>query len=123
MTKVYGDFKFKVLAKGKEEDIYWFIISLGSHPCSYIALPKGHELYGKSYEDVEIYPHGGFTYAESEYSGNVIELGDYWFLGWDYAHLGDYFLSSVVDRDYEHKWTLEELKEEMDEILDQVKDI
>ena len=33
------------------------------HRCGYIAIPKGHKLYGKDYDEIDISVHGGLTYA------------------------------------------------------------
>ena len=54
--------------------------SLG-HLCGYVHLPKGHELFGIGYYDVDVNIHGGLTYAEQE--------GDDWVFGFDCAHAGD----------------------------------
>lgn len=53
------------------------------HRCGYVALPKGHPLFGKGWDacyDVapELQVDGGITFA----SGTV----DTWILGWDAAH-------------------------------------
>jgi hypothetical protein len=68
--QIYIDDKNKrhvsIIAKGNliinKKKIYWFIISYGSYPCSYIAVPKGHKFYEKqldSYDDSKI--HVGVT--------------------------------------------------------------
>lgn len=57
--------------------------------CGYVGVPRGHSLYGMTYQDAEKnYPfhvHGGLTY-----SGGMREpLDDYHFFGFDTAHVGD----------------------------------
>jgi len=75
----------KLLAHGKHKKHDFFVISLGTHPCAYVQIdgkyPK-HLAEG-------VYCHGGVTYHE-----NYLILPDGKiegeFIGWDYAHCGDY---------------------------------
>lgn len=76
--------------------------------CGYVAVKKGHPLYGVGYNDVPEALHaavnGGLTYSEQE--------GDEWVFGFDFAHWWDndspYLSSYVADdlRDY-HQWRLD----------------
>jgi hypothetical protein len=51
----------------------------------YVAIPKGHRVWGKSYgDDVDIDVHGGLTYAEEDK-----ETGE-WVFGFDCSHGGDF---------------------------------
>jgi len=65
------------------------------HWCGYAAVPPGHPLHGKGYDDVDVDAHGGLTYA-SACSGHVChvpkpgEPDDVWWFGFDCAHAGDY---------------------------------
>lgn len=76
------------------------------HRCGYVALPKGHPLFGKGYNDVYdvasgIEVDGGITFASG--------TDDMWVLGWDAAHawhLRDWSIASdkmreIRDRDPE----------------------
>ena len=71
----------------------------------YVGVPKGHKFYGKNYEEVpaELHNvHGGLTFANFK-----DELGygeDWWFFGFDCAHLGDLVIYSIK------KFTLESLE-------------
>jgi len=62
--------------------------------CGYAAVPPGHPLHGKHYDDVELDAHGGLTYA-SRCSGEIChvpkpgEPDDVWWFGFDCAHAGD----------------------------------
>lgn len=51
----------------------------------YVAIPKGHRVWGKGYDDVplEVGVHGGLTYADEDK-----ETGE-WVLGFDCSHAGD----------------------------------
>lgn len=56
----------------------------------YVGVKKGHRYYGVYYEDVKLKEqvHGGLTYSGyMKYEGFK---SDYWYLGFDTAHLGDY---------------------------------
>jgi hypothetical protein len=94
------------------------IVSYGSHPCCYVKIPKGHPYFGLDYDDINVDCHGGLTFAS--------ERGEAWWIGWDYAHFGDYssFHSSVL---LEHmplsnwkKWTTEELFAEVKKVIEQL---
>ena len=54
------------------------------HRCGYIAIPKGHKLYGKDYDEIDISVHGGLTYAEYSENGYPVECEEpvYW-IGFD----------------------------------------
>lgn len=53
------------------------------HLCGYVAVPKGHALHGKTYDEANNYieVHGGLTYADKR-------DGCFWF-GFDCGHAGD----------------------------------
>lgn len=61
------------------------------HRCGYVGVPKGHELYGKDYTDIDIECHGGLTYSTFEVGSSypIQEDNELWWFGWDYAHYGD----------------------------------
>jgi len=64
------------------------------HWCGYIAVPPGHALYGRDYNDVDADVHGGLTYARkcARHICHVPRKGEpenvYWF-GFDCAHYSD----------------------------------
>lgn len=70
----------------------WYVISLGTHPCCYISLPKDHKFFGMDYDDIyydddcNFCCHGGLTFS----SNHLLDFEDGWYIGWDYTHLGDY---------------------------------
>lgn len=70
--------------------------------CGYVALPKGHPLYGKHYDDLTIKCHGGLTYSKFEDND--------WVIGFDCAHAGD----------ENRTFTEERLRSECESIIDQV---
>ena len=107
------------------------ILSLGTHPCGYIGIKdKKNNLYKKSYNelgDMEFYGNvnGGFTYSSFGVCGFH---PDYWFLGWDYAHSGDFNGYNLGDeilecRKNDKKWTTEEILDEAKKQIDEIKEL
>lgn len=92
----------------------------GSHPCAYINVPKSVlDKYEKPQLDYDMWYadcHCGFTYASPEAPSNVSDEDGFW-LGWDYAHCGDYTCCVVngevvfPPRPYEKLWTTAEVLE------------
>lgn len=123
----------RILDKGKDGEFYWVILSLGMHPCSYIGVPKTHPFYGLDYDDIydkygydALDVHGGITFTDPEVHPNPILLENYWFVGWDYGHSGDYACYKGISLNYNdtmHKWTLKELQKELKKALKQIKKV
>ena len=63
--------------------------------CGYAAVPPGHALHGKHYDDVDVDAHGGLTYSDGCDGARIChvpapgEPADVWWFGFDCAHLGD----------------------------------
>ena len=108
---------------------YCYILSLGTHPCAYVEMPRKHKLFGKQYWEIEeeynINVHGGFSYSSSglQTSESTTMEGS-WFLGWDYAHCTDFYCfpdEPIFTRgEYAKKWTTEEIIEECKNVIDQL---
>lgn len=75
--------------------------------CGYVALPKGHPLHGKGYDEIDDkindVAHFGLTYSELE--------GDDWVIGFDCNHAGDTPATNTV------KFVEDNIKEIVDTIL------
>lgn len=71
--------------------------------------------------DIDV--NGGLTYSDNELMGIKSEN---WFIGWDYAHCGDYYgyeeTMPESIRTYGKKWTTEEIIEECKNAIDQIID-
>lgn len=112
----------------------------GDHPCCYIEIPEGHLWYHKIYQRLQwdwdwddegkmierppiggktIDVHGGITY-----SGDMGTEGEWW-IGWDYAHAGDYLnhMRSYSQSPDDHVWTMDELRRDVHDAIDQLNDI
>lgn len=99
---VYGDRQIEVLHKENYLGYDFYVVSLGTHPCIYVAIPEGHPWHGLNYSDVamDIEPHFGLTF-----SGQLAECDHQWCIGWDYAHCDDCYYPVLQGK----KWTTEEL--------------
>ncbi|WP_251569639.1 hypothetical protein [Parasutterella muris] len=107
--------KFEKLAEGQEGQYKWLAISLGTHPCGYVSVPKNHPFYGKSYEDIQdkIRVHGGLSFG-----GKLHGLKDLWF-GWDYAHCRDHTWLMGWKSGNDKKWTTKEIVNECLSVIKQ----
>ena len=65
------------------------------HWCGYVGLSKGHQYYGKNYNDIPITVYGGLTY--SGYWDNSNNRDKLWFIGFDCAHLDDLGIVNLND--------------------------
>lgn len=112
----------KVIAENIYNGYHYMVISYGTHPCAYVELPKDHPYYNKEYDSMDIACHGGLTYSNMNYGckENVYKEG-FW-IGWDYAHYGDYTCGTFVDPD-EKKWTTEEIICEAKRVIKQLEEI
>ena len=57
-----------------------------------------------------------FSYERNGLSSNDYHKDDYW-IGWDYAHLGDYCGWLNVFDSTGKKWTTEEILQEVKEVI------
>lgn len=110
----------KVILKGTYNGYRYYIVSMGSHPCVYILLPKGHELYGlNEWNDCDLKCHGGITYSRNYLLDE--DIGDDWVIGMDYAHVDDYlsYENVLLEGDeFGHKYTMDELMEDVKITID-----
>lgn len=92
------------------------IVSRGLHPCAYVELPEGHKYYGLDYNDIPVDCHGSLTYSYIYVDGLFSGTG--WWIGWDYAHSGDYTGLNLCE--HWKKWTTAEILEEVKQVIDQL---
>lgn len=113
-----------ILARGNIDGYKYLIVSYGTHPCAYVAIPENHSRYNdyhKLEDDNTIYPHGGVTYSGSKRN----DIKGHW-IGWDYHHACDFsghYLSGV-NYDYfaeKKKWTTAEIFDEVQNVIEQLK--
>ena len=111
--KKRGD--IEILDNGIYNGYQYWIVSYGSHPCAYIDV-SNTSLAGEFYDDIDIDCHGGLTYSENQLA-TVDKKG--WFIGWDYAHLGDYYRTSYNSVNGK-QWTTGEIVEECINVIEQI---
>lgn len=112
-----------MLDEGIYKDFHYAIVSYGTHPCAYVEIPEGHELYNVSDEDelVDIDCHCGITYVSTT---GLIRPSDenhrdgHW-IGWDYAHCMDYTYGAYNTSD-DKKWTTKEIFEDVKNVIEQL---
>jgi len=125
---IYGSGKSEVLYHEEDNGYGVTILNIrGGHPCAYVTYPgiKITDDYEQFWIDDQVVgPHGGFTFLGT--LGDWTGIDGIW-LGWDYAHCGDYSWSGVdislfgCDDD-DKRWTTEEILEEARAVLQCIKD-
>lgn len=123
---VYFPKRFKeslILASGNKNGFNYWVLNFGTHPCCYVEIPKGHKYYNVHNDEINVNCHGGLTYSNS-YLKSVTgdEPTDRWFIGWDYAHYGDfcgYLIGSGLNN-LERTYTTKELVCDCLEVIDQL---
>lgn len=104
------------------------------HWCGYVGIPAGHPWNGLEDEKLPADVHGGVTYTRA--CDEDPELGvchvpptgepdGLWWVGFDFAHLGDYSpgmwtVPQVTHRRKEHYWTETEVMVEVTQVAAQV---
>ena len=114
--------------KGEYLDYDWLIVRQPmGHLCGYVKLWKKHPLEVYEYDDdeMDIECHGGLTFKRTitKKDKEKLKIGftpGCW-IGWDYAHAGDY-MSYSDDLGYpgDKRWSVEEVMKECYEVIDQL---
>ena len=101
------------------------VINRGWHPCCYIKIPEGHLFYKKDYDDIDLDVHGGLTFAGHNLDVAPGVADDGFWIGWDYAHWGDYvgFESYTVHIFPGKMWSVEELVADCKAAIDQIVEV
>ena len=115
------DRKMEILQDNKYRGYRYIILSMGTHPTAYIEIPKGHILDGKDGDELDINVHGGITYSRHEMYGIKT---DNWYIGWDYAHLGDYlgYEEELYPRANHKKWSTAEIERDCKKAIEEIID-
>lgn len=116
-----GQEVIEILDEGIYKDFHYAIVSYGTHPCAYVEIPEGHELYDVSDEDelVDIDCHYGITYVSKTgliKPSNKNHRDGHW-IGWDYAHYMDYIFGICHCG---KKWTTKEIFEDVKNVIEQL---
>ncbi|WP_461240861.1 hypothetical protein [Paucilactobacillus sp. N302-9] len=98
-------------------------IKFGGHLCGHVIIPPNHRYFGVDYEDIPVTVHGGLTYGE------LMQLDPFepesYVIGFDCAHAGDVIpkmseLTGIHPSINEHLWTVGEVKQELEQLVDQL---
>lgn len=111
----------EILATGEVYNYQYYVISLGTHPCAYVSIPREDVVFGK--ENVPIECHGGITYARSYLLKSTVEKG--WVIGWDYGHCFDYSGYNMTFGDsylppQQKKYSTEEMINDCKDVINQL---
>ena len=107
------------IAGGTYKNFDYYVLNLKTHPTAYVDVTNS-PLNGCD-EDIDISCHGGITWCDN-FVKSIDKKG--WFIGWDYAHYGDYMdygyasVNNMFPND--KKWTTEEIVEECKNVIDQI---
>lgn len=112
----------KVIASGHYKGLNYYVKTIGHmHPTAYVEISQGHKAFAK--KNLENLPcHYGVTFNEM-YLRCVDEDGSrgHQFVGWDYAHHGDYMPyyedGGFLERT-SHRWSTDEVIAECKEAID-----
>lgn len=120
---VYHDHRIEPvrIADGVYRKMPYYVLNLGTHPCAYVdTAPAGIT----TVNPYDISCHGGVTYTDNRLA--TVE-GKGIFIGWDYAHCGDYDGYRGAMHEYAFgfakKWTTEEIVAECKAVIDQIFEI
>jgi len=110
------------------DGVNYAIVHLGTHPCAYVGLkhPSNNKYF---IEDSDLDVHGGCTFHTINNTNISYLSREYDWIGWDYAHLGDFsgydIISGKHHRDvygnHDKKWTFGEILAEVHRAIKQVK--
>lgn len=133
---VYGEMTCDILA-GEDFDYFpekYLVVSYGTHPCCYVGIPNGVAINTN-----DILCHGGITFTASELPCYLMETHgeelkdfskDTWWIGWDYAHCGDWVfvphrkpIKPIKGCCAEKEWTTEELISDCKNVMAQVMEL
>ena len=109
------------IADGIYRKMPYYVLNFGTHPCAYVdTAPAGIT----TVNPYDISCHGGVTYTDKRLA-TVEDEGI--FIGWDYAHCGDYdgYLGAMGEYAFGSmkKWATEEIVAECKAVIDQIFEI
>lgn len=116
-----------ILAYGEIDNRHFFVLNIGgNHPTAYV------EVFDETTNIDNIDVHGGITFGPEPLSyvkkccqkvdEKVKNALDYTYIGWDYAHLGDYTASTLFPEEDNKKWSVDAILDDVMKVLDQLED-
>lgn len=132
---VYKDkVEHDLLYFGKKGDYNIEIVSNGLYPCAYVSIPPTHPYYRKSLNEISgIECHFGLTFScpdNLSWSYSQVHSEECSWIGWDYAHAGDYIgLVEILGTRIPEsilsgkKWTTKEILNECYQVIKQLEQV
>lgn len=121
---------FKIIKNGIYNGYHFIIVSYGTHPCAYVELPENHPYYEMEvyddepfispYDKMNIRCHYGLTFAGR--FRDALNMPGY-YIGWDYAHLGDMYYIKPNDLMFstdDKFWEEYEIEEDCRDVIEQL---
>lgn len=112
-----------LLAEGIYQGYNYYVLSMGTHPCGYVEIPKDSPYFNVDYDCIPVCCHGGLTYGRG-FLHTIADIEeDRYFIGWDYGHYMDYigyFTSDENARFNNSKWTTKEIIYECMNVIEQL---
>jgi len=109
----------EVLIQDTYRGYEYVIVTYGSHPCAYVKMLENSKNYEKNYDDIDINVHGGLTFGDDLTRVRKDLTG--WYIGWDYAHLGDFtFYNHSLGISPEKKYTINEIEIDCKDVINQL---
>lgn len=114
---IYGEIHYaELIAEGTHANLKYYIYSMGSYPCAYVDV-TGTSYASMRYLDDNLICHGGITYSEGDL--HDLDTKGHWYLGWDYAHFGDWHGDNKFNSNNK-KWTIDEIALECCDVINQI---
>ena len=120
---IYSKFPtVELIATDEYKGYEYAVVNYGTHPCCYVKLYRDHPFFGHDHNRISLSCHGGLTYSKNHVQAISDNLdSDGWWIGWDYAHAGDYVSYFSREEGINLKrWSTEELIEDCQYVIDQV---
>ena len=114
-----------ILDSGEYREYNYYVLNLGTHPCGYVEIPSESPYFNVDYNNIPVECHGGLTYGRG-FLHTVAGIDDNrYFIGWDYAHYGDYVgYHSMFEIDEapfgDRRYTTEDVVRECKNVIDQL---
>lgn len=132
MKEIIYENKFRkpnTLFEGEYEGFSFLILSFGTHPCAYVELNPKSPYFGDGMDNIELPVNGGVTYSDFRNPLTGESCKNYW-IGWDYAHWGDYTGFYEADKQIEKningkitpfkKWTTSQIYSEIKDAIEEI---
>lgn len=117
------------IASGEYRHRKYVVVDIGDHPCGYVESLKKSDIRDNIQKYDFVCVNGGINFIDTlDYViGLPNDFNGVKFIGWDYAHIGDY-ISAFNDLDDDcplkkgKKYTTEEIIEDCHNVIDQLEE-